>query len=79
MEIVGQQRNQITELVRGGGKAVQQKQRRLGLFSRFPVENLDTVNVGVMVRDISCLRAGASESEYRCCKRAHGALHEFGE
>src|ERR1700730_11722524 len=49
MEIIGQQRNQISELVRRRGKAVQQKQCWLRLLSCFPVENLDALNGGVMV------------------------------
>ncbi len=57
MVVVGQLRNEITEYVAGGWKAMQQQHGRLLWIACFPVENLETIDRPGFEETVGCVHS----------------------
>jgi len=62
VEAVGERRDQVAELVRGGGEAAEQQQLGIRRIAGLPVEDVESVDLGCLVEDhvapFGCRRGG---------------------
>src|ERR671910_2255314 len=65
MEAVGEGRDQVAELVRGGGEAPEQQQLRARRVARLTVEDVQSVDLGCPVADHLELPSEVSSADKR--------------